>query len=203
MTRRLQRFSTPFVAQTPNRYQPYAAPYCEKNLVRKGVRLFRSRARIFDTATMKMQGTNLTSLKKNPAVRHDKQTHNLLCTRYIIFFLFLFSFQLFPLYLCIAAGGAGALFYTLRLALRNPDVSWINKKEAEPWNYYKDKHYKVTRVIILICLDCSNYDLKLLRTKLLCILMFIFLFLYSFTLRTRKLKTLKVQHLNIEMQHVN
>ncbi|EFN71764.1 NADH dehydrogenase [ubiquinone] 1 alpha subcomplex subunit 4 [Camponotus floridanus] len=65
---------------------------------------------------MKMQGTTMTSLKKNPA--------------------------LFPLYLCIAVGGAGALFYTLRLALRNPDVSWLNKKEAEPWNYYKDKHYK-------------------------------------------------------------
>jgi len=172
--------------------------------VRKGVRLFRSRARIFDTATMKMQGTNLTSLKKNPAVRHDTINRRTIYRALVILsFLFLFSFQLFPLYLCIAAGGVGALFYTLRLALRNPDVSWVNKKEAEPWNYYKDKHYKVTRVIILICLDCSNYDLKLFRTKLLCILMFIFLFLYSFTLRTRKLKNLKVQHLNIEMQHVN
>ncbi|CAL1677594.1 unnamed protein product [Lasius platythorax] len=65
---------------------------------------------------MKMQGTSFTSLKKHPA--------------------------LMPLYFCIGLGGAMAFVYTLRLALRNPDVSWSNKKEAEPWNYYKDKQYK-------------------------------------------------------------
>ncbi|KAL0106636.1 hypothetical protein PUN28_015293 [Cardiocondyla obscurior] len=65
---------------------------------------------------MKMQGLSLTSLKKHPA--------------------------LYPLYFCIGLGGCGALWYTLRLATGNPDVSWLNKKEAEPWNDYKDKRYK-------------------------------------------------------------
>ncbi|XP_072756681.1 cytochrome c oxidase subunit NDUFA4 [Anoplolepis gracilipes] len=65
---------------------------------------------------MKMQGASMGSLKKHPA--------------------------LIPLYFCIGLGGLGAFYYTLRLALRNPDVSWTNKKEAEPWNYYKDKQYK-------------------------------------------------------------
>ncbi|XP_024886024.1 NADH dehydrogenase (ubiquinone) MLRQ subunit [Temnothorax americanus] len=65
---------------------------------------------------MKMQGTSLGSIKKNPA--------------------------LLPLYFCIGLGGLGAFLYTLRLATRSPDVSWLNKKEAEPWNYYKDKQYK-------------------------------------------------------------
>ncbi|EZA48285.1 hypothetical protein DMN91_003266 [Ooceraea biroi] len=63
-----------------------------------------------------MQGLNLSSLKKNPA--------------------------LVPLYFCMGLGGAAAALYLLRLALRSPDVSWRNKKEAEPWNDYKDKQYK-------------------------------------------------------------
>lgn len=50
-----------------------------------------------------------------------------------------------------------AVFYTLRLAVRSPDVSWANKKESEPWNEYKEKQYKVTRVIIIVCLDCNNF----------------------------------------------
>ncbi|XP_012542431.1 cytochrome c oxidase subunit NDUFA4 [Monomorium pharaonis] len=65
---------------------------------------------------MKMQGLSLTSVKKHPA--------------------------LLPLYFCIGLGACGAFLYTLRLATRNPDVSWLNKKESEPWNYYKDKQYK-------------------------------------------------------------
>ncbi|XP_011644144.1 cytochrome c oxidase subunit NDUFA4 [Pogonomyrmex barbatus] len=64
----------------------------------------------------KMQGMSFSSVMKNPA--------------------------LLPLYFCIGLGGCGAFLYTLRLATRNPDVSWLNKKEAEPWNTYKDKHYK-------------------------------------------------------------
>ncbi|EFN88123.1 NADH dehydrogenase [ubiquinone] 1 alpha subcomplex subunit 4 [Harpegnathos saltator] len=63
-----------------------------------------------------MQGTSLSSMKKHPA--------------------------LIPLYVCIGVGGFIATFYTLRLAFRSPDVSWFNKKEAEPWNSYKDKQYK-------------------------------------------------------------
>ncbi|XP_011864426.1 PREDICTED: cytochrome c oxidase subunit NDUFA4 [Vollenhovia emeryi] len=65
---------------------------------------------------MKMQGTTMTTLKKHPA--------------------------LYPLYFCIVLGGCGAFMYTLRLATRSPDVSWFNKREAEPWNDYKDKQYK-------------------------------------------------------------
>ncbi|XP_011699107.1 PREDICTED: cytochrome c oxidase subunit NDUFA4-like [Wasmannia auropunctata] len=65
---------------------------------------------------MKMQGLSLASVKKHPA--------------------------LYPLYFCIVLGGCGAFLYTLRLATRSPDVSWLNKKEAEPWNYYKEKQYK-------------------------------------------------------------
>ncbi|XP_014468489.1 PREDICTED: cytochrome c oxidase subunit NDUFA4 [Dinoponera quadriceps] len=66
---------------------------------------------------LKMQGLSASSIKKNPS--------------------------LLPLYACIGAGGLLALWYTLRLAIRSPDVSWLNKKEAEPWNYYKDKQYKL------------------------------------------------------------
>ncbi|XP_032681255.1 cytochrome c oxidase subunit NDUFA4 [Odontomachus brunneus] len=65
---------------------------------------------------IKMQGLSLSSMKKHPA--------------------------LIPLYVCIACGGALAAFYTLRLATRSPDVSWFNKKEAEPWNDYSTKQYK-------------------------------------------------------------
>ncbi|XP_020283595.1 cytochrome c oxidase subunit NDUFA4 [Pseudomyrmex gracilis] len=49
---------------------------------------------------------------------------------------------LIPLYVCIGLGGCWMAFYVMRLATRNPDVSWTNKREAEPWNYYKDKQYK-------------------------------------------------------------
>ncbi|XP_012231940.1 cytochrome c oxidase subunit NDUFA4 [Linepithema humile] len=65
---------------------------------------------------VKMQGLSLSSLRKHP--------------------------PLIPLFVCIGVGGAAAFFYTLRLATRNPDVSWTNKKEAQPWDYYKDKQYK-------------------------------------------------------------
>ncbi|KAG5328727.1 NDUA4 oxidase, partial [Acromyrmex charruanus] len=65
---------------------------------------------------MKMKGLNFTSMKQHPA--------------------------LLPLYFCLGLGAAGAAFYMLRLASRNPDVSWLNKKESEPWNDYKIKQYK-------------------------------------------------------------
>ncbi|XP_018366715.1 PREDICTED: cytochrome c oxidase subunit NDUFA4 [Trachymyrmex cornetzi] len=65
---------------------------------------------------MKMQGLSFTSMMKHPA--------------------------LLPLYFCVGLGGCGAAFYIFRLAARNPDVSWLNKKESEPWNYYKNKQYK-------------------------------------------------------------
>lgn len=63
-----------------------------------------------------MQGLKLSSLKKNPA--------------------------LIPLYVCVAAGMLGAGFYTLRLATRDPDVSWNRKNNPEPWEEYRNKQYK-------------------------------------------------------------
>ena len=39
---------------------------------------------------------------------------------------------------------AWAAFYTLRLATRNPDVSWAKKSNPEPWQEYANKQYKVS-----------------------------------------------------------
>ena len=44
----------------------------------------------------------------------------------------------------MVVGMAGAGFYLLRLATRNPDVSWNKKKNPEPWQEYSDKQYKVS-----------------------------------------------------------
>ncbi|XP_012286647.1 cytochrome c oxidase subunit NDUFA4 [Orussus abietinus] len=63
-----------------------------------------------------MQGLDLKSIKKHPS--------------------------LIPLFVCLVAGGLGAGFYILRLATRNPDVSWSQKKNPEPWQEYRDKQYK-------------------------------------------------------------
>ncbi|XP_018334674.1 cytochrome c oxidase subunit NDUFA4 [Agrilus planipennis] len=63
-----------------------------------------------------MQGMSLSSLKKHKA--------------------------LIPLYACVGVGCAGAVFYTLRLALRNPDVGWVNKSERLSNEAYAAKQYK-------------------------------------------------------------
>ncbi|XP_046982712.1 cytochrome c oxidase subunit NDUFA4 [Schistocerca americana] len=63
-----------------------------------------------------MQGLSFSSLKKNPS--------------------------LIPLYICLGAGVAGAIFYTLRLATRNPEVTWNKRSNPEPWNDYSNKQYK-------------------------------------------------------------
>ncbi|XP_055716711.1 cytochrome c oxidase subunit NDUFA4-like [Phlebotomus papatasi] len=65
---------------------------------------------------MVMQGMSPSTLKKHPA--------------------------LIPLYVCTGLGMAGALFYTLRLATRNPDVSWNRSGNPEPWQEYSNKQYK-------------------------------------------------------------
>uniref|UniRef100_A0A8W7PQ96 NADH dehydrogenase [ubiquinone] 1 alpha subcomplex subunit 4 n=1 Tax=Anopheles coluzzii TaxID=1518534 RepID=A0A8W7PQ96_ANOCL len=70
-----------------------------------------------------MQGLTMASLKKNPA--------------------------LIPLYVCIAMGSAGAVFYTLRLALKSPEVTWSRKNNPEPWEEYRNKQHKVTRRVAL------------------------------------------------------
>ncbi|XP_064077546.1 cytochrome c oxidase subunit NDUFA4-like [Macrobrachium nipponense] len=66
--------------------------------------------------TKMMQGLTIASLKKHRA--------------------------LIPLYVCLGIGVAMSTFYTLRLALRNPDVSWNRKGNPEPNQEYANKQYK-------------------------------------------------------------
>merc|ERR1711915_496077 len=49
---------------------------------------------------------------------------------------------LIPLYVCLGIGVAMSTFYTLRLAFRNPDVSWNRKGNPEPNQEYANKQYK-------------------------------------------------------------
>ena len=41
---------------------------------------------------------------------------------------------------------AAAAGYTIRLATRNPDVSWNKKANPEPWQEYRNKRYKVCKL---------------------------------------------------------
>ncbi|XP_046391748.1 cytochrome c oxidase subunit NDUFA4 [Ischnura elegans] len=50
--------------------------------------------------------------------------------------------SLIPLYVCVGAGCLFATFYTIRLATKNPDVTWNRKTNPEPWNEYSNKQYK-------------------------------------------------------------
>nr|XP_050859221.1 cytochrome c oxidase subunit NDUFA4 [Vespula vulgaris] len=52
------------------------------------------------------------------------------------------NYPLIPLFVALALGMGGATFYTLRLAFRNPDVTWSLKNNPEPWEEYRDKQYK-------------------------------------------------------------
>ncbi|KAL7645172.1 UNVERIFIED_CONTAM: hypothetical protein RMT77_003550 [Armadillidium vulgare] len=63
-----------------------------------------------------MQGLSLAGMKKHPS--------------------------LIPLFFCIALGAAGAFGYTMRLAFKNPDVSWNKKSNPEPNEEYANKQYK-------------------------------------------------------------
>uniref|UniRef100_C6ZQT7 Putative NADH:ubiquinone dehydrogenase n=1 Tax=Ochlerotatus triseriatus TaxID=7162 RepID=C6ZQT7_OCHTR len=63
-----------------------------------------------------MQGMSLASIKKNPA--------------------------LIPLYVCVGLGAVGAVFYTARLALSSPEVTWNRKTNPEPWEEYRNKQHK-------------------------------------------------------------
>uniref|UniRef100_A0A1B0DJC1 Uncharacterized protein n=1 Tax=Phlebotomus papatasi TaxID=29031 RepID=A0A1B0DJC1_PHLPP len=65
---------------------------------------------------MVMQGMTFSTLKKHPA--------------------------LLPLYACVGLGLSGAIFYVLRNATRNPDVSWNKSSNPEPWQEYSNKQYK-------------------------------------------------------------
>nr|XP_019546508.1 cytochrome c oxidase subunit NDUFA4 [Aedes albopictus] len=63
-----------------------------------------------------MQGMSLASIKKNPA--------------------------LIPLYVCVGLGAVAAVFYTARLAIRSPEVSWNRKGNPEPWEEFRNKQHK-------------------------------------------------------------
>lgn len=63
-----------------------------------------------------MQGLSLKSLKKHPS--------------------------LIPLFVSLGIGVAFASLYTLRLATKNPDVTWDRKNNPEPWQAYAEKQYK-------------------------------------------------------------
>ncbi|CAH3930567.1 cytochrome c oxidase subunit NDUFA4 [Pieris rapae] len=49
---------------------------------------------------------------------------------------------LIPLFVCVGLGCGASVFYTLRLATRNPDVSWNKRTNPEPWEEYRNRQYK-------------------------------------------------------------
>lgn len=91
---------------------------------------------------MVMQGLTVSSLKKHPAVRTKQINWNFLFNSRVFAIKKVFRFQLIPLFLCLGVGVAASALYTLRLAAKNPDVSW-NKRKTEPWEDYRNKTYKV------------------------------------------------------------
>merc|ERR1712071_533653 len=72
---------------------------------------------------LKMQGLSIKSLKKHPS--------------------------LIPLFVSLGIGVAFSTYYVLRLATRNPDITWNRKSNPEPWQHYADKQYKVLLVQLL------------------------------------------------------
>lgn len=59
-----------------------------------------------------------------------------------------FVVQLIPLYVCTAVGALGAGYYLLRLATRNPDVTWSRAQNPEPNQAYRAAQYKVLQSLI-------------------------------------------------------
>lgn len=45
--------------------------------------------------------------------------------------------------MCLGIGMAGAGLYLLRLAVKNPEVTWHPGKNQQPWEEYKQKTYQV------------------------------------------------------------
>lgn len=45
----------------------------------------------------------------------------------------------------VGVGGAG--YYLLRLAIRNPDVTWNRSKNPEPWEEFRNKQATVSATI--------------------------------------------------------
>ncbi|KAK3926457.1 Cytochrome c oxidase subunit NDUFA4 [Frankliniella fusca] len=55
--------------------------------------------------------------------------------------------ELIPVWLCIGVGFLLSSAYTLRLALKNPDVTWNRNSNPEPWQEYETKNYKIINPI--------------------------------------------------------
>merc|ERR1712109_79906 len=53
------------------------------------------------------------------------------------------EWSLIPLYVVMTIAMTGVVYYCGRLAIQGSDVSWM--KEAEPWNYYSDKEFKIIK----------------------------------------------------------
>ncbi|XP_034234429.1 cytochrome c oxidase subunit NDUFA4 [Thrips palmi] len=55
--------------------------------------------------------------------------------------------ELIPVWLCIGVGAIISVGYTLRLATKNPDVTWNRHSNPEPWQEYEKKNYKIVNPI--------------------------------------------------------
>ncbi|XP_072173683.1 cytochrome c oxidase subunit NDUFA4-like [Diadema setosum] len=44
---------------------------------------------------------------------------------------------LIPLFVCVGGGAVFAAFYLGRLAIKNPDATWMRKSNPTPWNKIK------------------------------------------------------------------
>ncbi|KAF0287119.1 Cytochrome c oxidase subunit NDUFA4 [Amphibalanus amphitrite] len=49
---------------------------------------------------------------------------------------------LMPLFAALGFGVGLSAFYTLRLATRNPDVTWRRSTNPEPWEEFRTAQYK-------------------------------------------------------------
>lgn len=122
----------------------------------------------------RMQGLSLQSIKKNPAVSSSLFLSQLVSFRKPIVISILhnlMSVQLIPLYVCVGIGAVGACGYLLRLATKNPDVTWNRTKNPEPWQEYKDKQYKV--------LEQKHYFIRIYRPNINFLLNLMVLVLFS------------------------
>jgi len=63
-----------------------------------------------------LSGLTWSSMKKNPAI--------------------------LPIYVLVGIAGVLAGGYIVRLATRNPEVTWSRNRNPEPWNEYTNKQYK-------------------------------------------------------------
>ncbi|RWS06358.1 NADH dehydrogenase [ubiquinone] 1 alpha subcomplex subunit 4-like 2, partial [Leptotrombidium deliense] len=52
------------------------------------------------------------------------------------------NYAVIPVIMATALGAGGGSLYLIRLAFRNPDVSWRRNANPEPWQEYETKQYK-------------------------------------------------------------